>query len=89
MTTATAGATVVRTTAARTTAARTRSGRRDTLAAMLLVAVGRALALVLLLVVAATAAHGPLPGLSLVPASEGSAVLDHADRPVTHPVLVR
>jgi hypothetical protein len=81
---ATAGATVVR-----TTAARTRSGRRDTLAAMLLVAVGRALALVLLLVVAATAAHGPLPGLSLVPASEGSAVLDHADRPVTHPVLVR
>lgn len=57
------------------TAVRTGPDRRDTLATVLLVAVGRALGLVLLVVVVATAARGPLPGLSPASVSEDYAVV--------------
>ncbi|WP_160011710.1 hypothetical protein [Nocardioides sp. AX2bis] len=67
--------------------ARTAPHRRDTLGTALLVAVGRALAFLVLVVVVATAARGPLPGLSLAPASDGPvALVDRTDPGDQHPV---
>ncbi len=48
---------------------------RDPLAALLLGALGRALAFVVVVMVVATAVRGPLPGLTLAPASDGPGVV--------------
>lgn len=68
-------ATAMTVTTAMATAVRTGPHRRDTLTTVLLIAVGRALAFVLLVVVVATAARGPLPGLSPASVSEDHAVV--------------
>ncbi len=47
----------------------------DTLVALLLGALGRALAFVVVVVVVATAVRGPLPGLTLTPAPDGPGVV--------------
>ena len=57
------------------------TSRNSPLVVLLLIAVGRALALMVVAVVVVTAVRGPIPGLSLQPASADSVVvLDSVDR---------